>query len=692
MGQKRDYVHMFFGSDLFGFENTDERASKWFYIKPQVGNLCPAVYRPYSALSAVPYSGCYPTGYGVYRASSSSVPKREIKCKRIKGFTHYNVSGTGYIERFYNFYMVSFLGGDRKPKYEKLLEESAEPGRYTAVTEHYTASATVTRNTAVYTVSFRNDKCNRVVLQPAYGGLDLARPATEYAQLVDVCLEGKTLATRAQYAGIELFAYTRLDAFEKVYQTEIDSQPVVVARLPEGVREVELTVAFSFTAAANAERYYNNESQPFASAALDAANAWDTALNIVDCDGGEREKRLLYTCLYNAQKKPVDISHENFFNNADTMYTEIATMWDMYKTALPFLALFYPDRYRDLINGLLSLAEDQGGRFSVCVLLEKRLDRNAVQARSLAHNLIMTAYNYKIDGIDYRRALGLMVLDLERTDLKDTRNTHLLDLADACWFTASLAGALGELGIYERFTQRAKLWREAFDDKEGLLKHGEGYPYYEGTHWNYSFRLSPYIKDRIALCGTERFEALLDKFFGYTRTPVHQYRKPTPDHILAKYAETHPSFEGLNNEPDMETPYNYTFINRHDRVCEIVTSAMRACFDDNAGGLPGNDDSGALSSWYVFNAVGLFPMAGTDIFFIGSPRMPRSVLRLKNEFVVTVRGMSDEAIYVEKAVLNGKDLDRLHLFHSELVAGGELELTMTARADRCLRAQTEVTV
>jgi hypothetical protein len=80
---------------------------------------------------------------------------------------------------------------------------------------------------------------------------------------------------------------------------------------------------------------------------------------------------------------------------------------------------------------LLSLAEDQDGRFSVCVLLEKRLDRNAVQARSLAHNLIMTAYNYKIDGIDYRRALGLMVLDLERTDLKDTRNTHLLDLADA---------------------------------------------------------------------------------------------------------------------------------------------------------------------------------------------------------------------------------------------------------------------
>ena len=94
--------------------------------------------------------------------------------------------------------------------------------------------------------------------------------------------------------------------------------------------------------------------------------------------------------------------------------------------------------------------------------------------------------------------------------------------------------------------------------------------------------------------------------------------------------------------------------------------------------MPGNDDSGALSSWYVFNAVGLFPMAGTDIFFVGSPAVDKATLHLKNDFTVIAQNNSKDNIYVERALLNGEEFERSYLYHSEIAAGGTLELFMTA--------------
>ncbi len=679
MSDRLDFVNPFFGSEIFEFKNTDELASKWFYLKPQVGNLSPSVYLPFNALSAVPYSGCYPTGYGVYRPSSSSVPKKEIRQKRIKGFTHYSVSGTGFIAVFYNFFMVSFVSGKGLPKYEKVLAEHASPGEYTVTTESYQASASIARDTVCYKIRFVKNKGNRVVINPAYGGLDLDHPKTCYARSLEIALDNKKLSTCSYYDAIELYAYTDLGDFERVYEFEEKGVRYIAAELADGVSDIEVKIAFSLTSARKAQAYCKNSTGGYLQIKENAKQVWQQALGLIDARGGEKEKRIFYSCLYNAQKKPVDISHENFLTSGDTMYADIATMWDMYKTELPLMALLYPEKYRDLINGLLSIAESRDGRFTVCILLNRDIERNAVQARSLAHSLILTAYSYKIEGIDYRKALDLMVKDLERTDLKDMRNTHLLDLADASCYTAKLAGALGELEIYERFTQKSKIWIDAFDKKTGMLRHGKDIPYYEGTYWNYSFRLSPYIKERIALCGRVKFEELLDHFFGYSRTPIKQYRKPTQDHILNKYAQRHTSFEGINNEPDFETPYNYAFIGRHSRVCEIVRSAMNSCYDDTAAGLPGNDDSGALSSWYVFNAVGLFPLAGTDMFFIGSPVMDKATLHLKNDFTVIAHNNSKENIYVEKALMNGKALDRLYLFHDEIEAGGTLELFMTSK-------------
>jgi len=106
---------------------------------------------------------------------------------------------------------------------------------------------------------------------------------------------------------------------------------------------------------------------------------------------------------------------------------------------------------------------------------------------------------------------------------------------------------------------------------------------------------------------------------------------------------------------------------------------MACRFDLGRGGLPGNDDSGALTSWYVFNALGLFPMAGTDLFFIGSPKIDEAVLHLQRDFTVKVHNQKPGSIYVQKAVLNGRELPGMFLRHADLAAGGVLELTMCGR-------------
>lgn len=676
--KKTDLVDPFFGSEVFRFQNSDFLSERWFHLKPHIGNLSPAACLPYNALNVVPYSGCYPTGWGVRRASSSSVPRMETRRRRIKGFTHYSVSGTGFINEFYNFFLVSPVRGESLPAYEAVLEEKASPGYFYVKAQNFTAETTLTRDTAYYTVRFHAPGDNRILLDPGFGGLDLGRPGPARAQKTIISLKGGCAAAEAVFESHELYAFARLEQFAAVAKVKKDGVDYVSARLKDGETQISFSVSFSLTAAQKAAGYAK-ETVDFATARKAAEDLWERALSAIDIKADDRTEKLFTTCLYNAQKKPVDVSHENLITGEGPLWADIATFWDMYKTALPLLALLHPERYAAFINGLLGIAEMRGGLFPVCVLLERRYERCNMQARSLAHNLIATARAYGIGGIDYRRALKLMVSDLERDDFKRFRNTHTLDLADAAWFTAKLAGELGENEIAERYRQKAGNWRAAFDEGTWLLKQGKDVEYYEGIYANYSFRLSPYIRERIEMCGLERYLEYLDRFFGYTRPPVKQYRRPTPDHILAKYAEHRFSFEGLNNEPDMETPYNYIFAGRHDKLCEVVSSAMACRFDLGRGGLPGNDDSGALTSWFVFNTVGLFPMAGTDLFFIGSPKVEQAVLHLQNDFTVEVHNQKPGNIYVQKALFNGRELPAMFLRHADLAAGGELELTMSGR-------------
>ena len=187
------------------------------------------------------------------------------------------------------------------------------------------------------------------------------------------------------------------------------------------------------------------------------------------------------------------------------------------------------------------------------------------------------------------------------------RATHTLDMAEAAGCVAALARAAGDKDLEARYTALWRHWTHAFGP-DGLMRPDS--EYYEGNRYSYSFRLLRDMPARIALCGREAFERYLDGFFGFAD------------------CRDESRFQGFNNETDMEAPWAYHYIGRHDKLCRIIDASLDYMFAEGRGGIPGNNDSGGLSATYIWNALGLFPVTGQDLLLVGKCRFERAELQL----------------------------------------------------------------
>ena len=306
-------------------------------------------------------------------------------------------------------------------------------------------------------------------------------------------------------------------------------------------------------------------------------------------------------------------------------------MWDIYRTQLPLITALFPQRAAELANAMLNICEEEGN-LPIGYRMAKGADRFSRQGSALAQTFLADLCQLGVAGVDWDWALCHMDTDLRRAYgeeylLRGVTHpiTHTLDLAFGYQCTAQVARYVGDTALAEQFEELATRWVNAFDPKTGLLVDSA---YYEGGKWNYSFRILHDMQARIELAGgDEAFVALLDAFFGYGADPVKQVgERPSVEELAAGYALNR--FEGLNNEPDMEAPWAYHYAGRPDRTAEVVHAAVHNMFGLGRGGLPGNDDSGGLSSWYVWASLGLFPVAGQSLYLINAPSFASSRLNL----------------------------------------------------------------
>ena len=706
-----DWVHPFLGNGATDLPAREGIAAAWFWPKAQVGNTHPGACSPLGMVSACAYSSAYVTGYGMYRPNSDGQPDRWFDDDTASGFTHFQHSGTGAVETYYNYVRVTPLVGGLAQVGTRwaLEEETASPGYYATGLKGtgIRAELTVSPKAAFHRYTFPASGGSQIAVDLSTGGIksDNRDRGTRPSEAEFEVISNRAACGRVVMAGIPICFYMEIDTEAERCGVWSDGREVEDARSfsepaidPETLRSfgvffgfpthqnqaVQVRIGFSLRSVEKArENMRDIADRTFDEVAARTRKMWADDLDRIRVTGAtDAQRQIFYSALYHSLIKPTDCTDESpFWAEDGPFFFDLATMWDMYKTQLPLLMTVYPDRGRDIVNAFLSMAEHQGV-LPIGYVMNQDNSRFENQASALHHMTIADAYSRGIDGIDWQRAKDVMVrmLFLNERGQNFLKNgfthpfTHTLDLACACFCTAQIAKGLGDVRLYEEMMALAGNWRNVYDPDTGML--GES-RYYEGVAWNYSFRLFHDEDGRIALCGgDEAFVEAMDRFFGYDAPPFEQLRyRPYGDRMAEGFSLNR--FEGLNNESDMETPYTYIYAGRPDRTAEVVRAALKYQYTTGRGGLPGNDDSGGLSSWYVWSAMGLFPVAGQDVYLIGSPIFDSSEIAVGNH-VFTVKAVdgSDANIYVQRATLNGREIDRAYLRHGEIKDGGELVLTM----------------
>ena len=710
-----DHVDPFIGTAVTDLPPPEGLAATWWSPKPQVGNTHPGACSPFGMVSACAYSGAYPTGYGMYEMSTEGVPRRLHDRYQASGFTHFQQSGTGAIRKYYNYFRVTPMLEplDALDTRWALRDEQAEPGYYAATLDSgIHCELTVGPKSAVHRYTFPACPSSRLVIDFSLGGLsiDHGRTVPVRAQLESlgpglargqVVMEGVPLSVFIEtdtpgfrqmlwYDRRLMAGGTRLD-FDAIRQTTLRPFGLLLMGPTESGQTVELRMGFSLRGCDQARRNLHVDcgqgGRAFDDRRVATHDDWREHLGRVRVEGGSSERRTTFsTALYHSLLKPCFAPDESPFWPIDGPFVfDICTMWDIYKTQLPLLTTIAPDRSVELLNALLRIAEEEGN-LPIGYRMARGADRFFRQASALAHTALADVAALGLRGIDWDWALVHMHADLRRTYGEDFLDsgvahpiTHTLDLAYGYHCTAQVARRVGDTRLASVFEGLAQHWSNAFDPTTGLLIDST---FYEGGRWNYSFRLLHDMAARIALAGgDDAFVALLDRFFGMGAPPVKQLGEPPcGDEVAAGYALDR--FEGLNNEPDMEAPYAYHYAGRPDRTSEIVQSVLDFQFGTGRGGLPGNDDSGGLSSWYVWASLGLFPVAGQQVFLLDAPAFAHARVRTgESELVIETDGHIDRQPgdghqYVQAAWLDGQPLDRAYLTGAELHRSERLRLRL----------------
>lgn len=726
-----DRVDPFIGTEVTDLPPPAGLAATWWWPKPQVGNTHPGATYPFGMVSACSYSGAYPTGYGRYDLATEGVPTRIHERQVASGFTHFQQSGTGAIRKYYNYARVTPMLQplDALGDAWDLSDERAEPGWYAAtLASGIRCELTVGPKSAVHRYTFPAHRDARVVVDLSLGGLAIpfGRTVPLRARLESVApgvaqgeivVEGVPLAIHAECDAPstwrQLLWYdrrlmpggTRLD-FDHIRPTTLRPFGLMWAGPTEPGQVVELRLGFSLRGPEQARANLHADCAPALSTAsasrrpaasvgsafdarrAETAAAWRSHLGAVTVDSPSTERRtVLATALYHSLVKPCLAPGESPFWPAPGPFAfDVSTMWDIYRTQLPLITALRPDRAVELAQALLHICEEEGN-LPIGYRMARGADHFSRQASALAHTFLADLCGLGLS-LDWDWALVHLHNDLRRQYGEDflLRGvvhpiSHTLDLALGYWCTAAIAQHVGDTALAGELAHQSRAWVNAFEPSSGLLRDST---FYEGGAWNYSFRLVHDMAARIGLAGgDEAFVALLDRFFGYGAGPVTQPGvRPDAAEMAAGYALNR--FEGLNNEPDMEAPWAYQYAGRPDRTAEVVHAVVHNQFGTGRGGLPGNDDSGGLSSWYVWASLGIFPVAGQNVFLLNAPSWRESRLEL-GDAVLTVetRGFEEPERekppqYVQSVTLDGVPLERTWLTGPELHRGGRLVVELGA--------------
>jgi predicted alpha-1,2-mannosidase len=462
---------------------------------------------------------------------------------------------------------------------------------------------------------------------------------------------------------------------------------------------IKLKTAISYTSIEKAQANLDEASSwEFNRIRNRASEVWRNYLDKIIVEGGTKEqKTIFYTALYHSLLSPRDLSGENPSGEPG-----ITDCWDYfsvrntYQTVNPLLMLILPERQAEMIEYMLDIynntgwlpdewiagnhAKIRGGTNADIVITEAILKDIKGFNRDLAYtamkkNADIVSDNPYLYGRYLEQYIKLGYLPAMSATDKEFINgasSRTLEYTYNDFCLALAARKLGKNSDYNHYSERSLNALNLFNpetlffwarDKYGnwLRAAYEDYSYiqdnsplYNGSMWHYSLAAPHLISKLIELHGgNEAFTEFLDELFNRGH-----YQ---PGNIL-----------------NCIIPWLYIYAGRPDKTAERVRWILDTFYNTHPGGIPGEDISGSLSAWYVWSAIGIYPMAGQDFYFIGSPVFDRTTIVTgeNKKFVIRTLNNSDNNKYVLSASLNGKLWDKAWFQHEDIINGTELVLIM----------------
>ena len=647
----------------------------------------------------------------------------------IFGFSHTRLSGTGASDLIDVTLMPTSSG--RTSSTFTHDEEKASPGYYQVMLkdENINVELTTTQRNGIHRYQYPAGKDAEVILDMDHsadkGSWGRRIINAQIRILNDHAVEGYRIIT----------GWAKL---RKIYFYMEFSSPILTSTLRDGGRVHENTavvngtnlhgcfrfgklngkpltckVALSSVSMENARQNMEQEAPHWDfdryMAAADAD--WEKQLGKIEIKGTEVQKEIFYTALYHTMIQPNTMSDVNGeymaadytarkVGDNETHYTTFS-LWDTFRASHPLYTLLEPERVTDFVKSMIRQYEYYGylpiwqlwgqdnycmiGNHSIPVITDAILKGipgiDMEKAYEAVYNSSVTSHPNS--PFEVWEKYGFMPENIQTQSVSIT-----LEQAFDDWCVAQLAAKLNKDADYQRFHKRSEYYRNLFHPKTKFFQSkndkGEwiepfdpyqyggngGHPFTEGNAWQYFWYVPHNIQALMELTGgTKAFEQKLDTFFTSTYKSEQMNRNASG--FVGQYAH--------GNEPSHHVAYLYNFAGQPWKTQKYVSHILNTLYNNTSSGYAGNDDCGQMSAWYVFSAMGFYPVNPADgRYIIGSPLLDECTLKLagNKEFRIRTIRKSPEDIYIQSVTLNGKKHKDFFITHQDIMNGGTMVFKM----------------
>lgn len=695
------------------------------YVNPFIGNAdnghtFPGACAPFGLIQVSPESG-----NGSWRYCSGF----NYEDDSIVGFSQTHLNGTG-VPDLGDILMFPFnnkFSGNKYGSPYNRDKQVATPGYYsvTLTDSNIDVELSVTERTAFHKYTF-NDNDGAYLLLDLQSGLVFSASNINYRMLeADIQFpDNKTIVGYNRSRGWVTRYFYYVIKFDKPYKIketlpakegEKAKRTILEFDLSEG-KSVQAKVGMSTVSidGAKAALTAENPNWNIADIKEQTSKKWNDLLSVAKVEGTVEQKTNFYTSLYHLYIQPNNIAdvdgkyrgaNDSIFTSPTGSYYSTLSLWDTYRAAHPLYTILAPNKVDEFVQTMLAHHKAQGylpiwtlwgkenhcmiGNHSIPVIVDAYLKGYKGFDAEEAYKAIKESATISHKNSDWETydKYGYYPFDVVKVESV----SRTLESAYDDYCVAQMAKALGKQEDYEYFTKRSNYYKNLFDKETNLMRgkdskgawrtpfnsfslsHADshGGDYTEGNAWQYTWHVQHDVDGLIDLMGSkEAFANKLDSLFYISSTETANVSDVTG--LIGQYAH--------GNEPSHHVIYMYNYIDQPEKTQSLIREVFDRFYLPKPNGLCGNDDCGQMSAWYIFSAMGFYPLnpCGGE-YIIGAPQIPEISLSLANgkTFRVKAENLSAENKYVKSVSLDGKEIKDFRIQHADIMNGGNLTFVMT---------------